>query len=89
MSKYCIKCNKLLPISYQDNTCIDCIKEETFQKVKEYIMNNNVTEFDVAKEFNIPLRWVSEWIKKDRIQYRVQENKITFDDLISITHKKN
>ena len=41
-----------------------------FQEVKEYIRANDVTEYDVASHFNLPLQQVKQWIREGRIEYK-------------------
>lgn len=53
--KYCERCNRPLPLTYEDAICPDCQNQELFTNVKEYIRANDVTEYDVAEHFNIPL----------------------------------
>ena len=68
--KYCERCNRPLPLSYEDSLCPDCIDQELFSNVKEYIRANDVTEYDVADYFHIPLSKVKHWIREGRIEYK-------------------
>lgn len=68
--KFCEICRRPLPETYEDSLCPDCQKEELFRKVKEYIRENDVTEYDVAYEFNISLHQVKQWIREGRIEYK-------------------
>lgn len=68
--KFCEICRRPLPQTYTDDLCPDCQKEELFRKVKEYIRENDVTEYDVAYEFNISLHQVKQWIREGRIEYK-------------------
>ena len=69
-ARYCEYCGKPITRSSEFNCCYFCQDTILFDKVKEYIKNNNVTEIQVAKQFSIPLRVVKQWIREDRIGYR-------------------
>lgn len=76
--KYCDYCRKPLPVSYEKDLCPFCIEQQLFQRVKEFIRANDVNEYEVAKEFNIPLSQVKHWIREGRIEYKDQHlNAIT------------
>lgn len=51
----CKECHRTLPKNYTEDICPACKERLLFSKVKEYIRTNDVTEYDVAKEFGIPL----------------------------------
>lgn len=68
--KYCEYCRKPLPLSFEGTLCSSCQEQQLFQKVKEFIRSNDVTEYDVAQEFNIPLQRVKRWIREGRIEYK-------------------
>lgn len=68
--KYCEKCNRPLPLSYESTLCPDCINHELFAQVKDYIRTNDVTEYDVAEHFHIPHHRVKQWIREGRIEYK-------------------
>lgn len=72
---YCVCCKKLLPTEYEFDMCPLCIENELFKKVREYIRANDVTEYDVAKAFDLPIARVKSWIRQGRIQYKEDKNK--------------
>ncbi len=68
--RICDKCGRPLPSSYLKSTCEGCLDHELYLKVKEFILANEVTEFDVAEHFDIPLEKVRKWIKEGYIEYK-------------------
>ena len=68
--KYCGECKKMLPEEYEYEYCPQCIEQRLFREVRDYIRSNNVTEYDVAEEFQLPVRRVKAWIREGRIQYQ-------------------
>lgn len=68
--KYCAVCRKPLPLSFEEDLCPACKENQFFQEVKEYIRANDVTEYDVADHFQIPLQRVKRWIREGRIEYK-------------------
>lgn len=66
----CELCGRALPTEYQKVLCPSCIEQQLFMDVKEYIRANDVNEYDVAKEFHIPLSRVKQWIREGRIEYK-------------------
>ncbi len=68
--KSCEGCGKALPIKYKGELCPNCIEQQLFHEVKEYIRENDVTEYDVAAHFDIPLMRVKQWIREGRIEYK-------------------
>ena len=73
--KYCESCRRPLPLSFEGTICSSCQEQQLFQKVKEFIRSNDVTEYDVAQEFNIPLQRVktldsrrTHWIQRQSSQ---------------------
>lgn len=66
----CKECHRTLPKDYKDEICPACKERLLFSKVKDYIRANDVTEFDVAKHFEIPLFKVKGWIREGRIEYK-------------------
>ncbi len=68
--KICKECHRDLPADYPDTTCPACKERLLFSQVKDFIRENDVTEFDVAKEFDIPLFKVKGWIREGRIEYK-------------------
>ena len=68
--KYCEGCHTLLEGSYEFDMCPSCIEQEVFKQVREYIRNNDVTEYEVAERFSLPIERVKGWIREGRIQYQ-------------------
>lgn len=68
--KYCAVCKKPLPLSFEEDLCPGCKENMFFNEVKEYIRTNDVTEYDVADHFQIPLQRVKRWIREGRIEYK-------------------
>lgn len=68
--KYCELCRRPMPLNYQETLCPHCVQHQLFHDVKEYIRQNDVTEYDVAEHFHIPLYRVKSWIKEGRIEYK-------------------
>lgn len=69
--KYCEYCGKPLPLSFEGTVCAACQEQQLFRDVKEFIRSNdNVTEYDVAKQFDIPIQRVKHWIREGRIEYK-------------------
>lgn len=69
-SKQCELCSRTLAPDYENTMCPQCLEQELFSKVKEFIRTYDVTEYDVAEKFQIPVRKVKEWIKEGRIEYK-------------------
>ena len=74
--KYCTVCHRPLPMDYEKDACPGCEENELFNRVKEFIRSKDVTEFQVAEEFDIPIRKVKNWIKEGRIEYKERPEKI-------------
>lgn len=74
--KYCRVCHRPLPMDYETDICIGCEENELFHQVKEFIRSRDVTEYQVAEEFQIPIRKVKNWIKEGRIEYKERKEKI-------------
>lgn len=68
--KYCEICGKPMALDYEKSVCPNCVDEQLFHEVREYIRANDVTEYDVAYEFHIPVRKVKRWIQEGRIEYK-------------------
>lgn len=83
--KYCEICNVPMPLTYEDSVCPGCVEERLFREVKEYIRANDVTEYDVAYEFHIPVRKIKKWIQEGRIEYKED---ITQKNIMGSTHCK-
>ncbi|MCR4955268.1 MAG: hypothetical protein K6A30_01100 [Lachnospiraceae bacterium] len=73
--RYCKDCMKLLPSEYEFDLCPTCIEQRLFREVRDYIRANDVTEYDVADKFQIPVRRVKAWIREGRIEYQKTEDK--------------
>lgn len=73
--KYCEYCGRPLSLDFDGTVCPGCKDHMLFREVKEYIRANDVTEYDVAQYFNIPLSQVKLWIKQGRIEYKEKPNK--------------
>ncbi len=72
---YCRECKGLLPKDYEYEYCPRCIEQRLFREVRDYIRKNTVTEYDVAEEFQLPVRRVKAWIREGRIQYQESTDK--------------
>lgn len=72
---YCASCSRLLPKDYEFEKCPLCIENDLFRQVRDYIRANDVTEYDVAAEFDLPISRVKTWIRQGRIQYKEDKNK--------------
>lgn len=68
--KYCKNCGRVLAPSYHGDLCPSCIESELFDKVRDFVRENDVNEYDVATHFSIPVRKVKGWIKEGRIEYK-------------------
>lgn len=68
--KYCEFCKKPLPPDYESPLCPVCQETKLFHDVKEYIRANDVTEYDVAEHFHLPLQHIKQWIREGRIEYK-------------------
>ena len=68
--KVCKECRRDLQPNYQEDICPACKERLLFSRVKDYIRENDVNEFQVAQHFEIPLFKVKGWIREGRIQYK-------------------
>ena len=68
--KVCKECHRDLKPDYTEEICPACKERLLFSRVKDYIRENDVNEFQVAQHFEIPLFKVKEWIREGRIQYK-------------------
>lgn len=68
--KYCEVCGRPMALSYEKSVCPQCEEEDLFRRVRDYIRANDVTEYDVAYDFHIPIRKVKKWIQEGRIEYK-------------------
>lgn len=73
--RYCKTCSRMLGPSYKGDYCPLCEENRLFDKVREFIRANDVTEYQVAAHFGIPQKKVKEWIKEGRIEYKEKEVK--------------
>ena len=73
--KSCPQCGRYLNDLYVEELCPMCQEINLFSRVRDYIRENEVNEYDVAEHFNIPLKKVRDWIREGRIQYKKQEEK--------------
>ena len=81
--KQCKLCNRYLPKDYEEEICPICKEIELFAKVRDFIRANTVNEYQVAEEFQIPLKTVKRWIKEGRIEYVLSAKDRTYIDLIT------
>lgn len=75
----CEFCKHPLPIDYEETLCPHCLENQLFHEVKEYIRENDVNEYQVAEQFQIPVRQVKEWIREGRIEYKMAPTNISSD----------
>ncbi|MCI8634058.1 MAG: hypothetical protein HFJ05_00420 [Eubacterium sp.] len=68
--KVCKECHRDLKPDYTEEICPACKERLLFSRVKDYIRENDVNEFQVAQHFEIPLFKVKGWIREGRIQYK-------------------
>lgn len=68
--KVCKECHRDLKPDYPEDICPACKERLLFSRVKDYIRENDVNEFQVAQHFEIPLFKVKGWIREGRIQYK-------------------
>ena len=78
--RYCKNCGRVLSPTYEAELCPTCEENQLFDKVRDYIRKNDVTEMQVAEHFGIPQKKVKAWIKEGKIlaaKY-ARENKIPY-----------
>ena len=68
--KHCEYCGAPIPRKSDAQYCDLCRERVLFHEVRDYIRENDVNEFQVAAQFNIPLRIVKGWIREGRIEYK-------------------
>lgn len=78
--KECTVCHRPLSQDYEKDLCPVCEENELFNRVKDFIRERDVTEYQVAEEFQLPLRKVKGWIKEGRIEYK-EEMKPSIESL--------
>lgn len=81
--KYCEFCGIPLHRFAETNCCNACKEHMLFQQVREYIRSRDVTEFQVAEHFQLPLRVVKEWIREGRIEYKESLDGVRFVNTMS------
>lgn len=67
---YCKTCGRILAPTYKGELCPGCEENRLFDKVRDFIRKNDVTETQVAEHFGIPQKKVKGWIKDGRIEYK-------------------
>lgn len=71
----CACCGRYLPRGANEgDICGVCQEVELFAKVKDYVRNNRVNEYQLAMHFEIPLKLVKKWLNEGRIEYYIDEN---------------
>lgn len=73
--RYCKNCGRVLSPTYEAELCPTCEENQLFDKVRDYIRKNDVTEMQVAEHFGIPQKKVKAWIKEGRIEYKEDGDK--------------
>ena len=73
--KYCKNCGRVLSPTSEAELCPTCEENQLFDKVRDYIRKNDVTEMQVAEHFGIPQKKVKAWIKEGRIEYKEDGDK--------------
>lgn len=68
--KGCKRCGRMLPDTYLDELCPTCRETVLFDQVRDYVRSDDVTEYQVAEHFDIPVEKVRAWIKDGRIEYK-------------------
>lgn len=66
----CTNCQKRIAKSSKYDMCNDCLKSTLYPEVKEFILNNNVTELDIAEHFGIDKMLVKEWVRDGLIAHK-------------------
>ena len=77
--RICKNCGATFLSRHSRPICNSCYEEVLFSQVKKYIRENEVTEFEVANYFRIPIRLVKKWIRQGRVEYK--ENKLSTENL--------
>ncbi|WP_051194970.1 hypothetical protein [Pseudobutyrivibrio ruminis] len=71
ITRHCEKCGCRIPVSSPYDKCKECMKNELFPKVKEFILNNyDVNEMMVAQEFGIDKTLIHEWVREGHLEYK-------------------
>lgn len=67
----CSVCGCRIAVHSHYDKCRECMKNELFPKVKEFILNNyDVNELMVSEEFGIDRDIVREWVKEGHLEYK-------------------
>ncbi len=74
--KLCPICHMTLPEDYEEELCPNCLENQLFSRVKDFIRENDVNEYDVAREFHISRAKVKRWISEGRIEYKERDKAI-------------
>ena len=69
--KYCKNCGRVLSPTYEAELCPTCEENQLFDKVRDYIRKNDVTEMQVAEHFGIPDRKSTRLNSSHRSQSRM------------------
>lgn len=67
--KLCKMCSRPMNIDEKKDTCPFCEENMLFREVRDFIRNNDVTEYQLSERFNISPDKVKAWIKEGRIEY--------------------
>lgn len=68
--KHCTGCGKALPRRHEGDLCDDCLYNLMYKDVKEFVLQNDVTELEVADHFNLPLEVIQRWIREGHLSYK-------------------
>lgn len=68
--RQCGICGKRLPDTYKEDYCPNCLNLKLLHDVKDFIRENEVNEYQVAEQFDIPVKMVKEWIREGHIEYK-------------------
>ena len=66
----CSKCGHIMPRSQKGDVCQNCIDEELYRQVKDYILHHSVTEKELSDIFDVPLSKIHQWVNEGFIEYR-------------------
>ncbi|MBE5917720.1 MAG: hypothetical protein E7273_12880 [Pseudobutyrivibrio ruminis] len=74
ITRRCSICGRRIPISSAYDECKECMKNELFPKVKDFIQNNyDVNEMMVAEVFGIDTSLIHEWVREGHLEYKKSE----------------
>ena len=74
LSRTCKRCGRHLPDRFEGELCPACQEQELFSRVRDYIRENDVRDWEVAQYFGIPRSTVKRWIEEGRIQYKEEQS---------------